>query len=231
MHKEKILIGILLVILILAIGCSSNENITGGTTVNEQAIYEDVPQEQVEQQTQTEEAIEQTTGEGVGQAENPINETIIEEESQSEQEIETVYIEPEDYSFKFPPTSIVSTQHNISLSLDKIQHEVKNEYWGKITGITATVLNNGSQTFKPKLLVLLYDEKDFKEEWLKPKAEIEFDIEKLNIGEHITRDAIVNIAFDDIALTKHFKLVLVDAADPGNKPIVVVEKEFNPILG
>ena len=76
----------------------------------------------------------------------------------------------------------------------------------------------------------MYDEEDFKEEWLKPKAEIEFDIEKLYPGEHTTRDAIINIGFDDNALTKHFKLVLVDAADPANKPIVVVEKEFNPLF-
>src|SRR3989338_1371221 len=111
-----------------------------------------------------------------------------------------------------------------------VKLEIKDEYWGKITGITSTILNNGSHEFKPKLLVLMYDEEDFKEEWLKPKAEIEFDIEKLYPGEHTTRDAIINIGFDDNALTKHFKLVLVDAADPANKPIVVVEKEFNPLF-
>lgn len=137
--------------------------------------------------------------------------------------------EPEE--FKFSLGSIVSAQNNISLSLDGIKHEIKSEYWGKITEITSTVLNKGHASFKPKLLVLLYDEKDFKEEWLKPKAEIQFDIEKLNAGEHATRQAIVSISFDDIGLNKSFKLVLVDAADPANKPIVVVEKEFNPILG
>lgn len=129
--------------------------------------------------------------------------------------------------FKFSPTSIVNTQHNISLSLDDLKHEIKSEYWGKITEITMTVLNKGDNTFKPKVLVLLYDEKDFKEEWLKPKAEIQFE-NQLNVGEHTTRQAIVNIAFDDINLTKNFKLILVNADDPGNKPIVVVENEFKP---
>jgi hypothetical protein len=96
--------------------------------------------------------------------------------------------------------------------------------------ITATALNKGHAPFKPKLLVLLYDEKDFKEEWLKPKTEIMLE-GQLSPGEYITTQAIVNIAFDDINLMKNFKLVLVDSADPGNKPLVVVEKGFNPVLG
>ena len=151
------------------------------------------------------------------QPETAINETpIIEQPKEAEE-------------FKFSPGSIVSTQNNISLSLDDIKHEIKSEYWGKIIEITSTVLNNGYTPFKPKLLVLLYDEKDFKEEWLKPKAEIQFDIEPLKAGEHATRQAIVSISFDDITLTKNFKLILVDAADPGNKPLVVVETDFNPI--
>ena len=205
-----------LILIIVFLGCSKQP--TGEAIKTEPDIYENVPVEQQdvveEEEQQIEQIIEIQTGEEF------YNEIISDE--QPKEKIE---------EFKFSPTSIVETQHNVSLSLDNIKHEIKNEYWGKITGITATVLNNGSKAFKPKLLVLLYDEEDFKEEWLKPKAEIEFDIEKLGIKEHVTRDAIVNIAFDDIALTKHFKLVLVDAADPANKPIVVVEKEFNPILG
>lgn len=212
-------------IIIVAIGCTSGDNITGKTVATEPDIYEDAPaaEQKAENETdenqneqQTEQIIQIKTGE-------EYHDKLVNDKPSKE--IGNIG------EFNFNPESIVSTSHNISLSLDKIRHEIKNEYWGKITGITLTVLNNGSVAFKPKALVLLYDEKDFKEEWLKPKAEIEFDIEKLHPGDHTTMEAIVNIAFDDIALAKHLKLVLVDSADIGNKPIVVVEKEFNPVLG
>ena len=213
MHKK--ILTAFLVILMFTLGCSSKNEITGNVASEPDIYGEPMPNEQ---------------SEGEASVEEITNEAQIPDETDALAE-EPVIITPAIKGFEFSPESIVTTQHNISLSLDKIKHEIKDEYWGKITGITATVLNNGSKEFKPKLMVLLYDEEDFKEEWLKPKAEIEFDIEKLYPGEHTTRDAIVNIAFDDNALTKHFKLILVDAADPGNKPIVVVEKEFNPILG
>jgi len=202
----------------MVLGCTSSKTPAGEAIATEPDIYEDVPQ--IEQQAVIEEGNEQQVEQviQIKTEEEFYNKTIIDEKPKIE-------------GFKFSPTSIVSTQHNISLSLDKVKHEIKDEYWGKITGITLTVLNNGSSVFKPKVLVLLYDEEDFKEEWLKPKAEIGFDVEKLGFGEHFVRDAIVNIAFDDIGLTKHFKLVLVDYADPANKPIVVVEKEFSPLFG
>ena len=222
----KKLLVIFFIISVFALGCSSDGSVTGKAAATEQDIYDDAPS--VEQQAENQ-TIEETI------EENHTDEQVIQIKTGEEYYDELVNDEPPKYinteEFKFGPDSIVSTQHNMSLSLDEIKHEIKSEYWGKITGITLTVLNNGSAAFKPKVLVLLYDEKDFKEEWLKPKAEIEFDIEKLYPNEHTTRDAIVSISFDDIALTKHFKLILVDAADPGNKPIVVVEKEFNPILG
>lgn len=227
MSKEKIFGFVFLIIFIVAVGCNSRDSVTGSTVATEPNIYEEINQseQQIEEQIEAEanqtEEDEQKVETQINQVSGEFSETLPFEE-QAEKKSE---------EFKFEPTSIVAAQHNTSISLDNLKHEIKSEYWGKITGITATVLNNGSRAFKPKLLVLLYDEKDFKDEWLKPKAEIEFGIEKLNFGEHITRDAIVNIAFDDIALTKRFKLVLVDAADPGNKPIVVAEKEFNPLLG
>lgn len=219
--SDKVL-ALCLILAVLTISCS--ETPTGQAVAYGPDIYEDAPQD--EQQTQAEENISENPAEAE-EIQIKTGEEYYDELVNDETPKEGINIE----GFKFSPESIVATQHNISLALDKTTHEIKNEYWGKITGITATVLNNGSQAFKPKLLVLLYDEKDFKEEWLKPKAEIEFDMEKLYPGEHTTRDAIVNIAFDDIAIVKHFRLILVDAADPGNKPIVVVEKEFNPILG
>ena len=49
---------------------------------------------------------------------------------------------------------------------------------------------------------------------------------QLDIGEHVTKKAIVNIPFDDINLTKKLELALLDAFEFGNTPIVVVEKEF-----
>lgn len=218
MSKEKVLICVFLTVLTMTLGCASNEDITGKAASTEPDIYEDAPQaeQQVENETIENQEIEQEIQIKTG--EEYYNKTTINEEPK-----ETIE------EFKFSPESIVSTQNNISLSIDNIKHEIKNEYWGKIIEITATILNNGNRTFKPKLLVLLYDEKDFKEEWLNPKAEIQFDIDKLNRGEHTTRQAIVSISFDDLYLTKNFKLVLVDAADSANKPLVVAESNFEPL--
>ena len=220
MSKQKILI-CALIILTLVLSCTSKENITGGAAITESEIYENTATANATAEEAAQINIENTT-EGTEQlteqkTEPVSNETFL----ASKQSVE---------EFKLSPESIVSTQNNISLSIDSIKHEIKSEYWGKIVEITSTLLNKGAKAFKPKLLVLLYDEKDFKEEWLKPKAEIEFDIAQLNPGEHITRQAIVSISFDDIGLAKNFKLVLVDAADPGNKPLVVAEKEFNPLI-
>ena len=230
----KKLLVIFFIISVFVLGCSSN-NIIGKAVAAEQDIYEDAP------------AVEQQAGNQTVQEiaeENQSTEENIEKNQTGEQEIqiktgeeyydELVNDKPAKESinteeFKFGPDSIVSTQNNISLSLDGIKHEIKNEYWGKIVEITSTVLNDKHGAFKPKLLVLLYDEKDFREDWLKPKAEIEFDIAQLNPGEHTTRQAIVSISFDDLYLAKNFKLILVDAADPGNKPLVVVEKNFEPL--
>lgn len=218
----KKLLLIFFIISVLVFGCSSNGNIAGKAAATEQDIYEEAP------------AIEQQTG-------NQTTEETIEENQTEKQDIqiktgEEYYNElindnkPKENTeeFKFNPESIVSSQNNISLSIDSIKHEIKSAYWGKIVEITATVLNKGHNTFKPKLFVLLYDEKDFREEWLKPKTEIMLE-EELSAGEHITTQAIVNIAFDDINLTKNFKLVLVDSTDPANKPLVVVEKNFNAL--
>ncbi|MBI2541550.1 hypothetical protein HYV80_02475 [Candidatus Woesearchaeota archaeon] len=211
--------------MFLAAGCSSGENVTGKAIAADPDIYEDAAA-----------AKQKAKNETVESQIEPQAEQVIQIKTGEQYYDEIANDKPakeirNDKEFKFSPESIVSTQNNISLSLDKIKHEVKNEYWGKITGITLTVLNSGSMAFRPKALVLLYDEKDFKEEWLKPKAEIEFDIEKIYPGEHASIEAIVNIAFDEMALVKHFKLIIVDAADIGNKPLVVVEKEFNPLLG
>lgn len=239
---KKLLI-IFLIMLVFVLGCSSDDNITGKAAAAEANIYEDAPQAEHQADNQTQ--IENQTAEEPAE-ENQSTEENTEKNQTEEQEIqiktgEEYYNElVNDKSakesigteeFQFSPESIVSTQNNISLSLDSVKHEIKTEYWGKIIGITSTVLNKGHAAFKPKLLVLLYDEKDFREDWLKPKAEIDFDIAQLNPGEHITRQAIVSISFDDLYLAKNFKLILVDAADIGNKPLVVVEKEFNPLLG
>ncbi|MBI2653808.1 hypothetical protein HYX02_03270 [Candidatus Woesearchaeota archaeon] len=224
MLKEKIWIS-LLIILITILGCSSADKTTGKTIAAESDIYtENLTEEQVVQQE-----IQINNTQEITEQEIQINNTeeIAEQEITLQNETSVAEQEIKVEEFKFSPTSIVNTQHNISLSLDDFKHEIKSVYWGKITEITMTVLNKGDKPFKPKVLVLLYDEKDFKEEWLKPKAEIQFE-KQLNAGEHTTRQAIVNMAFDDINLTKNFKLILVNADDPGNKPIVVVENEFKP---
>ena len=128
--------------------------------------------------------------------------------------------------FKFSPNSIVNTQNGITLSLDDFKYEIKGENWGKLTELTVTVLNKGNNAFQPKVWVFLYDENDRKEEWFQTKAEIEFDMWQLDIGEHVTKKAIVNIPFNGLNITKKLELALLNSYEFGNKPIVVVEKEF-----
>lgn len=244
MPNEKFLAVSFLIIFIIAIGCTSNGKITGKAAeteenvVTEENVYDDVNKIADEQLyvNHTQELVENQSYLTVESTVEQQNETVNSTNNITEAEINESLpiiqqLDNKTKEFEFSPNSLVGTHSNISLSLDNIEHEIKSEYWGKITGITTTVLNKGNKTFKPKVLVILYDEKDFKEEWFKPKAEIEFDIDKLNIGDHITKDAIINIAFDDINLTKNFKLILVDAVDIGNKAIVVVEKEFNARFG
>lgn len=127
--------------------------------------------------------------------------------------------------FKFSSTSVVNTQNGISLSLDDFKYELKTD-WGKITEITVTVLNKGNNAFHPKVLIFLYDEKDRKEEWFQTKAEVEFDMWQLGIGEHVTKKVIMNIPFNDINLTKKLEMALVDTYTFDYKPLVVVEKDF-----
>lgn len=111
------------------------------------------------------------------------------------------------------------------MSLDDFKYESKGS-WGKLTEITVTVLNNGNNNFQPKVLVMLYDDKDKKEDWFQAKEEIEFDIFGLGVNEHITKNVVTNIAFDNLDLPKKMKLVLVDAFDWSNRVIVTVDKEF-----
>jgi len=149
------------------------------------------------------------------------------QDNQAVQEIEQEVEEAqkvENEEFAFSPNSIVETKDNISLSLDDFKYEIKGENWGKITEMTISILNKGNNNLDPKVLVLLYDEKDPSEEKVIKKAEIEFDY--LYVGEHTTKKAITNIAFDDIELQKTLKVVLVRAFDDNNRAVVVIEKEF-----
>ncbi len=243
MQKEKIFFSILLIAVIAIAACNSEDAPSGKVVASEDGIYESIYGDiyesinETQQQYETQEVLEQEIAElityGTASETNEsagINETADSSDSSAENLNETLTDEQEENTeeFKFSSESIVNTQNNISLSLDSIKHEVKSEYWGKIVEVTSTVLNNGNRTFKPKLIIVIYDEKDFKEEWFKPKAEIEFE-NQIGFGEHATRQVLVNIAFDDITLTKKFKLVLVDASDPANKPLVVVEMDFNAL--
>ena len=247
LKRFRIIISSTIIILVVAIALGmyffirgGDDSLTGRTATATESIYEDgnftAEKLDVDGQIRQDNGVVSNESEEALEASNGTLDVVGAGENLSEQQPETAINETpvikqlkEAEEFKFNPESIVSTQNNISLSIDNIKHEVKNEYWGKIIEITATVLNKGHGAFKPKLLVLLYDEKDFKEEWLNPKAEIQFDIDKLNRGEDTTRQAIVSISFDDIYLTKNFKLVLVDAADPANKPLVVAETNFEPL--
>ena len=247
LKRFRIIISSTIIILVVAIALGmyffirgGDDSLTGRTATATESIYEDgnfsAEKLDVDGQIRQDNGVVSNESEEVLDVSNETLDVAGAGENLSEQQPETTINETqaveqpnEDGEFKFSPGSIVSTQNNISLSLDDIKHEIKTEYWGKIIEITATVLNKGHGAFKPKLLVLLYDEKDFREEWLKPKAEIQFDIEQLNAGEHTTRQAIVSISFDDLYLTKNFKLVLVDTADPANKPLVVVETNFDPL--
>jgi hypothetical protein len=127
--------------------------------------------------------------------------------------------------FSFAPNSIVNSQNGLSLSLDGYKYELKSG-WGKITEITVTVLNEGNNNFQPKVLVLLHDEKDRSEEWGQTKAEIDFDTFGLGVGEHVTKKALVDIAFNDVELSKKLQIVLVDTYDFSNRAIVIVETDF-----
>ena len=129
--------------------------------------------------------------------------------------------------FSFNPNSIVATQNGISLSLDDFKYEIKGNDWGKITTIDLSILNKGSNTIHPKVLVLLYDDNSLKEEWTTPKAEIDFDVWSLGVNEHIIKSAIVNVPFHYLNLTKKFKLALTNAYDYNNYALAVVEKAFN----
>ena len=93
------------------------------------------------------------------------------------------------------------------MALDDFKYELKTD-WGKITEITVTVLNKGNNAFQPKVWVFLYDEKDRKEEWFQTKAEIEFDMWQLDVGEHVTKKVIVNIPFNDINLSELLRVSL-----------------------
>ena len=219
MLNKRFFTGFFLFLLIMAVSCTSKDRITGKASVTEEnGVIEEKNIYESSNETQT----------------APGNQSISIEEPVVEQQNETINNVTEEYvnttnktkDFEFSPDSIVSTQNNISISIDNIKSEIKSEYWGKITGISTTILNNGNKAFKPKILVILYDEKDLKEEWFQPKTEIEFEIDKLNIGGHITKDAIVNIAFDDISLIKKFKLILTDDSDIDRKALVVAEEDF-----
>jgi len=148
----------------------------------------------------------------------------IEEQTVQEFEQEKEAQKVEDEEFAFSPDSIVETQNGISLSLDDFKYEIKGENWGKITEMTISILNKGNNNLDPKVLVILYDEKDPSKEKVIKKAEIEFDY--LYVGEHTTKKAITNIAFDDIDISKTLKVVLVRAFDDNNRAIVVIEQEF-----
>lgn len=244
MPKYKVLACFFLFVLAIAASCSSDEP-TARVVSPEESLFEDEPvfdkvdkireglaEDQVDNQSEEVIEIDQQPEEQsiAEQAAQDENQTLAEfnETEEVAEEIAVVKEEPKE-EFKFPGTSIVNTKDGISLAIDKIEHEIKGDNWGKIIGITATVLNQGVESFRPRLIVVLYDEKDFKEEWFKPKAEIDFGIGALKAGEHTTKDAIVNVAFNDINLTKNFRAILTDADDPGNKAKVVVETEFNAI--
>ena len=205
-----ITIGIFLALLVIAVSCSILIS-SNADKIQEKAneVVQDYEQEVEKEMQKIGEQIEKQT-------EQILDETLPYDEKAKEK----------DEGFKFNPNSIVETRNGISLSLDNLKYEIKGENWGKITEITTTILNKGNNNFQPKVIVLLYDEKDPKEEWVKIKAEIEFDIYGLDVGEHITKKAITDIGFNDLNLSKQLKVVLVDAYDWTNRAVVVVEKEF-----
>jgi len=141
-----------------------------------------------------------------------------------EQEVETEIQVAEDKEFKFNPNSIVESNNNISFSLDDFKYEIKGENWGKITEMTFSILNNGTKNFDPKILVLLYDDKDPSID--KSIAKEEIDFRYMYVGEHTTKIANTDISFDDLDLPKIIKVVLVRAFDDGNRAIAVIETEF-----
>ena len=66
------------------------------------------------------------------------------------------------------------------------------------------------------------------EEWFKTKAEFYYGIESLDKAEHAFADAVVNIAFNDINLTKKFEMILVDGNLDNHRAIASLEMDFDP---
>ncbi|MBI1936230.1 hypothetical protein HYS31_07365 [Candidatus Woesearchaeota archaeon] len=128
--------------------------------------------------------------------------------------------------FKFSPNSFVATQNGISISLDNYTFVKKGDDWGKIVDMTVTVLNKGNDPINPKALVVLHDDNDKKDEWIQPKAEINFDTWSLAVGDHITKKVTTNIAFNEINLTKRLTLVLTGKYDFDNSALVALDKDI-----
>lgn len=186
-------------------GCSSN---TDGNEISGNSIYDESISES------SLETIEQIRGE------------IESEEIAKEPAI--IEISPKNEDFEFGPAIMVAAGNGIEFSLSSMEHEIKGENWGKITHIVSTVYNKNASAFKPKAIIRLHDSKDPKAEWFKPKAEFDYGIEKLNQGEHATADVFVNIAFDDISISKRFEMVVVDGQFDNHRSIAAFEMEFYP---
>ncbi len=215
-HSNLNLILILSVTSLLILsGCTKKGNLITGSTIAFENEIEIGNMNEKTNQTNTNKEISGFSN--LSEGDNNITDKNITETNQLSKEKE-----PQDFTFS--SSSVVNSQRGIFISIDDVKYEIK-EDWGKITGIETTVLNKGDGSFKPKIVVLLYDEGDSMEEWLKPKAQVEFD-DELNPGGHITKQVIVNLAFNDLNLTKNLKLILTDGSIETHKALVVVEKKF-----
>jgi hypothetical protein len=153
---------------------------------------------------------------------------MIEQPKEQEEGIIDLSAEKED-DFRLNPASLAAKANGVEFSLDKIEHEIKGSDWGKIVHIVSTVHNINASPFKPRIIIRLHDEKDPKEEWYKPKAEFDYGIEELKPKENAAVDVFVNVAFNDINLTKKFEMVLVDGKFDNHRALASIEMDFVPL--
>ena len=196
---------------LLIIGCSAENT---GNVVSEPSIYEEASSDES----------------AAAISETPFEDTSAASESvPAEPEIIEIPSMEEKNKFKFNSASLISTGKEASFSLDDMDSEIKGPDWGKIVHIVSTVYNKNASSFRPKILVRLHDEKDAKEEWYKPKAEFDYGVEELKAGEHAAADVFVNVAFNDLNLTKKFEMVLVDGKFDNHRALASLEMDFNAL--
>jgi len=124
---------------------------------------------------------------------------------------------------------ISRTVKGVTLTLKGITYEVKGEDYAIINGIDFEIVNEGSETINPEIVIYLWDENDPWEHKTLERETIELDtlFGSLSQGEYETKKATVRIPVNDIKLIKHIKLTAVEAYKYRPRTFVSVEYDLN----